>query len=255
MDEYGPFTPSEFRETFGTRYPQFKDIARKLLYELYDYGKIARMGRKNQKTLYHTLGKLPYELDMSQINEKEAKKWLFLKCLSIYGPFTIEDVAHWVGWNLTETKENLEVLLEEKKVISVNVEDNRDTHFVREENLDLLGLLRDDLPVHTFIRILFNDDALLLGYYRRLKEYFGYRWEYPQFGEGIVWRAAILHGRQLIGEATVDMYAKSRLFKVKRLILRKEFATSEILSKIEDEFLRHADFQNKALEMSTPNLI
>jgi len=253
MDEHGPFTPSEFRETFGTRYPQFKDIARKLLYELYDYGKIARMGRKNQKPLYHTIGELPYKLDMSQINEEEAKKWLFLKCLSIYGPFTIEDVAHWVGWNLTETKETLEALLEEKKVMSVKVEETREPHFVRREDLDSLSSLRDDLPEHTLIRILFNDDALLLGYYRKLEEYFGYHWEYPQFGEGIVWRAAILHGRQLIGEATVDMYAKSRFFKVKKLILRREFATSETLSQVENEFARHADFQNKTLEMTPQN--
>ena len=255
IEEYGPFTHSEFKEIFGSKYPQLKGIASKLLYDLYNYGKIARMGRKNQKPLYHTMGKLPYKLDMSQINEKEAKEWLFLKCLSIYGSFTVRDIAHWIGWKITETKEILKALLEEKKVIRVNVEDNRDIHFVRGEDLDLLSSLKDDLPEHSFIRILFNDDALLLGYYRKLKEYFGYHWRYPQFGEGIVWRGAILHGRRLIGEAIVDMYAKSRFFKVKRLILRRVFATSEILSKIEDEFVRHADFQNKTLEMAATILI
>jgi len=255
VDRYGPFTPSEFRKIFGSRHPQLKDIARKLLYELYNYGKIARMGRKGQKPLYHTIGKLSYKLDMSLINEKEAKEWLFLKCLSIYGPFTLRDIAHWVGWNIIETKEILKALLEGKKVTSVNIEGNRDTHFVRGEDLDLLSSLEGNLPKHSFIRILFNDDALLLGYYRKLKEYFGYHWKYPQFGEGIVWRAAILHGRQLIGEATVDMYTKSRFFKVKSFILRREFATSEILSKMKDEFVRHADFQNKTLEITAPKLI
>jgi len=255
MDECGPFTPSEFKKMFGTKYPQLEKIARKLLYGLYNYGKVARMGRKNQKPIYHAVGKLPYKLEMSQINEREAKEWLFLKCLSIYGPFTIKDISHWVGWNITETKEILKTLLAKEKVIKVTVEDNHITHFVREEDLDLLSSLKDDLPEHSFVRILFNDDALLLGYYRKLKEYFGYHWKYPQLSEGIVWRAAILCGRQLIGEATVDMYAKSRVFKVKNLILRREFATSEILSKIEDEFVRHADFHNKTPEMTAPHVV
>jgi len=255
IEEYGPFTPSEFKKIFGSKYPQLKGTARKLLYDLYNYGKIARMGRKSQKPLYHTMEKLPYKLDMSQINEKEAKEWLFLKCLSIYGPFSLEDISHWVGWNITETKEILKALLQEKQVRRVNVEDNNDTHFVRREDLDLLSSLKENLTEHSFMRILFNDDALLLGYYKKLKEYFGYHWKYPQFGEGIVWRAAILYGRHLIGEAIVDMYAKSQFFKVKKLILLRKFVTSEMSSKIEDEFLRHADFQNKTLEMTAPKLI
>ena len=255
IDEYGPFMPSEFKRLFGAKYTQLEKMARKLLYDLYNYGKIARMGRRNQKPLYHAVEKLPYKLDMSQIGEKEAKEWLFLKCLSIYGPFTLKDIAHWVGWNMTETREILDSLLEVKKVISVNIEGHRDAHYVRVEDMSLLNSLRNNLPEHSFIRILFNDDAFLLGYYRRLKDYFGYHWKYPQFSEGIAWRAAILHGRQLIGEAIVEMYAKSRFFKVKRLTLRKEFATPEILSGIEDEFIRHAKFQDKTFETINPKFI
>jgi hypothetical protein len=255
LEKHGPFTPSEFKKSFGTKYPQLKNMAMKLLYELYNYGKVARMGRKNQKPLYHTIGKLPYKLDMSKLSEKEAKEWLFLKCLSLYGPFTLKDVAHWVGWNLTETKEILNDLFMQRKVARVNVEDQRDANYVRAEDVALLNSLKNNLPKHSFIRILFNDDALLLGYYRRLKNYFGYHWKYPQLSEGVVWRAAILHGRNMIGEAVVDMYAKSRFFKVKRLTLRKEFATSEILTRMEDEFVRQARFQNKNLEMINPKLI
>ncbi len=197
---------------------------------------------------------MPYKLDMSQVGEEEAKEWLFLKCLGIYGPFTLKDIAHWVGWKIIETKEIRDALLAKKKVISVNVKGDRDPHYVKVENLSLLDSLKNDLPEHSFIRILFNDDALLLGYYRRLEDYLGYHWRYPQLSEGIVWRAAILHGRQLIGEAIVSMYAKSQFFKVKRLTLREEFATSEVLARIEDEFMRHAKFQNKTLEMVNPKV-
>jgi uncharacterized protein YcaQ len=255
INKHGAFTPSEFKELFGAKHSDLKGIAKKLLYDLYNYGKVARMGRRNQKPLYHTIEELPYELDMSQIGEKEAKQWLFLKCLSIYGPFTSKDIAHWVGWNITETKEIVSTLLRERRIIRVPVEGHRDTHYIGAEDKFLLDSLSNDLPEHSFIRILFNDDALLLGYYRQLKDYFGYYWKYPQFGEGIVWRAALLHGRHLIGDAIVDMYAKSPFFKVKRLTLRREFATSEMLARIEDEFVRHAHFQGKALETTKPKLI
>jgi len=121
--------------------------------------------------------------------------------------------------------------------------------------LPFLNSPKDNLPEHSFVRILPNDDVLLLGYYERLKNYFGYHWKYPQFGEGIVWRAAILYGRNLISEAIVEMYVKSRFFKVKKLTLRKEFKSSEILSEIKYEFKGHAKFQNKILKITSPKLV
>jgi len=255
IEKHGPFTPSEFKIKFSKSYPQLKEKAKKLLNELYNYGKIARMGRKNGRPLYHSIKKLSYKLDMENISEKEGKKWLFLKSLSIYGPFTLSDIAHWVGWTLTETKEISQILLQEGKIISVNVEGHPNTHFLRVKDLDFLNSFRNNLPEHSFIKILFNDDALLLGYYRRLRDFFGYYWRYPQLSEGIVWRAAILHGRQLVGEAIADFYTKNPFYKIRRFLLRKQFASREILRRIEDEFSRHAVFQNKTLQMKKPQLI
>jgi hypothetical protein len=255
IERQGPFTPSEFKKLFSEKHPQLEDKAKRLLYELYNYGKVARMGRKNNKPLYHSVAKLPYKLDMEQTSEKEAKKWLFSKSLSIHGPFALSDVAHWVGWTLTETKEISRTLLQEDKIVIVNVEDQREHHYLRAKDFDFLGSLRNNLPDHAFIKILFNDDAFLLGCYRRLGDFFGYDWTYPQLSEGIVWRAAILFGRQLIGEAIIDMYAKDSFFKIRKLLLRREFARTEILCKIENEFNRHAIFQNKTLQLSEPQLV
>lgn len=254
IDKHGPFTPSDFDNFFGAKHSLAKREAKKLLYELYNYGKLARMGKKRNKPLYHVIEKLPYELDM-QISEKEAKRWLFLKCLGIYGPFRLEDIAHWIGWTLTETEEISNMLLHEKAIVRVNVEGQRKTCFVRTEDLAALDSLVDDLPKRSFTRILFNDDALLLGCYKRLESDFGYDWRYPQFGEGVVWRAAILYGRRIIGEATVDMYAKSQNFTVKDLTLLRKFATHEVSSKIQEELQKHAAFHNKTLKMTKPKLI
>lgn len=254
IDKYGPFTPSEFDNLFGAKHSLPKGEAKKLLYELYNYGKIARMGKKRNKPLYHVIVNLPYELDM-YISEKEAKKWLFLKCLGIYGPFHLEDISHWVGWTSTETKEIFNILLHEKAIVGVNVEGQRKTCLMRTEDLTGLDSLVDNLPRRSFIRLLFNDDALLLGYYKRLESDFGYDWRYPQFSEGIVWRAAILYGRQIIGEATIDMYAKSPNFTVKNLKLLQKFATHKISSKIQQELQKHSAFHNKTLKMTKPKLI
>lgn len=255
IERQGPFTPSEFKKLFSEKYPRLEGRAKRLLHNLYNYGKVARMGRKNTKPLYHSVEKLPYKLDMEQTSEKEARKWLLLKALSIYGPFTLSDIAHWVGWTLTETKEISKILLQEDKIATVNVENQRKHHYLRVNDFDFLGSLRNNLPNHSFTKILFNDDAFLLGYYRRLRDFFGYNWTYPQLSEGIVWRTAILYGRQLIGEAIVDMYAKDFLFTIRKLLLRREFATTETLWKIQNEFNRHAIFQNKTLRMSKPQLV
>lgn len=254
LREHGPFTPSEFTKIFNAKYSELGD-GKRLLLDLYNHGEVARMGRKREKPLYHVVEKLPYKLSMLRVTEEEAKKWLFLKCLSTYGPFTLKDVAHWVGWNLTEAKQILSELIMEKKIAHVKIEDDRETHYLRVEDVAVLNAVENDLSEHKFVRILFNDDALLLGYYRRLKEYLGYHWRYPQFSEGIAWRAAILYGRRLIGEAIVDMYADSPFFEVKSFLLHKEFATSNIISKIQQEFTRHADFQNKTLVIRKQKLI
>jgi len=254
IDKHGPFTPSEFANFVDTRDSLPKGKAKKLLYDLYNYGKIARIGRKANKPLYHVVEKLPYRLDLN-VDEEEAKRWLFLKCLSIYGPFRFEDIAHWVGWTLTETKEIGQTLVQDNTIVKVGVEGQQETCFARTEDLPALDALVDSLPEHSFVSLLFNDDALLLGYYKRLTNDFGYHWTYPQFSEGTVWRAAILYGRQIIGEADIDMYANSPRFKVRNLTLRRRFAIPEILTRIEGELRKHAAFHNKTLIATPPKLI
>lgn len=253
--DHGPFTPSSFKKILESRLPEMADRGKKLLYDLYNHGEVARMGRAGNKPLYHSVESLPYELDLSGVSDREAEDWLLRKCLGIYGPFTVKDVAHWVGWTITKTREILSRLLEDQRVREVRVEDDGRIRYVRSEDVASLRGLEEDTEESSFVRILFNDDALLLGCYRRLGEYFGYDWSYPQLGEGVVWRAAILRGREMVGEAVVDMYADSSDFVVKQLIVREECVTSELLSHIRDEFARHAEFQGKVLQMCEAELV
>ena len=255
IERHGPLTPSEFKVFLDKGQSRRKAEANRLLYDLYNYGKVARIGRKNSRPLYHCTKSLPFELDMESVSEEAAKQWLFLKCLSIYGPFTIHDIAHWVGWTLTETKQIAEILLKEYKIAGSKIEDESEPHYLRTEDLSFMDSLNENLPEHSFVKILFNDDALLLGCYRRLESFFGYRWRYPQLSEGIVWRAALLYGRELIGEAVVDMYAKDRTFNVRGFFLRKDFSDKEIIDKIAREFRRHAVFQGKTLQMREAQLV
>lgn len=254
IEQYGPFTPSEFDNFYSAKHSLPKGKARTLLCNLYNYGKVARMGGTHNKPLYHVIEKLPYELNL-QVNEDEAKQWLFLKCLTIYGPFSLEDISHWVGWTLAETREISTALSHEEVVTAVKVEGQRKACFAAADDISVLDSPVDNLPEHSIVRVLFNDDALLLGYYNRLASDFGYDWRYPQLSEGVVWCAAILYGRQIIGEAIIDMYAHSSNFTVKDLTLRREFATDKVLLEIEEEFTEHSTLHDKTLLMRKPRLI
>ncbi|NIQ07864.1 MAG: winged helix DNA-binding domain-containing protein [Candidatus Korarchaeota archaeon] len=249
IEHSGPVTPSEFKVELCKEHPDLEKSAKKLLYDLYNYGKVVRVGRRKNKPLYHVLDELPSELDLSQTSEKEAKRWLLRTCLSIYGPFTVKDIAHWVRWRITETRNILDDVLKTGKVTEVRVEEDQRRHFACTKDLDVLDSFTDKLPEYSFVRILFNDDALLLGYYKRLHAFFGYDWCYPQFSEGVSWRAGILYGRELIGEAIVDKSARSPTFEIKNLILRKAFSKAHILSKVKARCRKHAEYLNKRLKI------
>ncbi|MGD2201658.1 MAG: crosslink repair DNA glycosylase YcaQ family protein [Candidatus Bathyarchaeota archaeon] len=252
--EHGPWTLSEFRDKFGEEHPELTPVARRLVTDLYNHGEVVRVGRRSNKPLFHATVRFPRDLEMDRVSEVDAMEWLFLRCLATYGPFTIREVAHWVGWNLTETRETARRLLDDGRVLKVDIEGDTQTNYLRSVDLPFLESLRGDLPDYSFIRVLYNDDSLLLGCYRRLSSYFGYAWSYPQLRRGDVLRPAVLKGRELIGEASVENLSKSDKYRVRRLTIREKFRDPETISLIEEEFTRHAEFHGKTLEMSRPEL-
>ena len=249
LSELGPLTLSEFREAFGERHPDWGERAGRLLLDLYNHGEVARAGRRRSKPLYHDARKLPNLPDASNITEGEAMEWLVSKCLGIYGPFSVGDVAHWAGWNQGEARTVIQRLLEAGEVVAARIEGEGDELYMRAEDEGTLASIEGDLPDHEFVRVLFNDDALLLGYLPRLGERLGFDWRYPQLSEGVVWKAGILYGRELIGEAVVEMYAGSKAFRVTSSTFREGYDDPGVIGRVREELRRHAEFQDKQLEI------
>jgi len=71
LREHGPLTPSEFTKLFNAEYSELGG-GKRLLLDLYNHGEVARMGRKEEKPLYHAVEKLPYKLSMSRVPEDSA---------------------------------------------------------------------------------------------------------------------------------------------------------------------------------------
>jgi len=255
IEEHGPISPAAFRDLCAERYPNLRSSCTRLFYELYNYGRVARLCWRKGKPLFDLVERLPFDLNMEGVSEDEARRWLFLKCLSIYGPFSAYDIAHWVGWTISETRGILDDLKESKEVVEVGVEGRRRPQYIRAVDEDFLGSLIDNLPEYDFIRILLNDDALLLGYYKRLESSFQHPWRYPQFSEGKVWQPAILHGRELAGEMGLDLRVKTPKVKVLELILRKDRA-DDVLPLLQGELERFSGFHGKEFEFDCePRLV
>ncbi|MGD2142408.1 MAG: crosslink repair DNA glycosylase YcaQ family protein [Candidatus Bathyarchaeota archaeon] len=255
LREHGPQTLIEFMDNFGKEHPELKKIARRIVADLYNHGEVVRIGRKGNRPIYLAIDMFPGCLDIEAVSEVEAMEWLFLRCLATYGPLTIREIAHWVGWNLTETRKIVGRLMDVGKVVEIEIEGDLEPNYLMAEDRPVLDLMMEDLPDYLFVRVLFNDDSLLLGCYKRLGNYFGYPWSYPQLRKGDALRPALLKGRELIGEASVGNLYKSETYSVTSLTLRSEYGDPKTVSMIEKEFSRHAEFYDKTLDMARPKLI
>ncbi len=252
LSVHGPVTPSRFEAVLGEAHPSLRGKGRRLLYDLYNHGEAVRTGRDEGKPLYHSLEGFPSSSVMLGLAEEEAQEWLLSKCLEVYGPSSMRDIAHWTGWTMSETKKIACRLIGADRIQRTMIEGETDPYYTRVEDLRYLDMLGEDLPQRNSVRILFNDDALLLGCYLRLESFYGYRWTYPQLSDGVVWKAAFLRGRQIIGESVVEMYAKSPSYRVRSLKTLAGQTDHSTISQIQDEFTRQAEYLGKQLEMARP---
>jgi len=134
-------------------------------------------------------------------------------------------------------------------VIKVVVEGRAHTQWLLSEDLESLSSIETSPEEPGLVRILFNDDVLLLGYYKRLERTFGFRWRYPQLSKGEYLRPAILFSNEIIGELTLQLYSSSPKMIAEKLVIRKEFAEESVVEKVIKELERISIFAGKELDV------
>ena len=249
IERHQPITPSGFSKVFSDAHPELKKEARRLFYELYNFGEIIRVGFRRGRPRYGLTRTFFSEMKIEEVPEEKAREWLASKCLKVYGPFCAHDIAHWVGWTVKETRNILNSLHEKGEVIKVEVEGRTHIQWLLSEDLESLSSIETSPEEPGLVRILFNDDALLLGYYKRLERTFGFRWIYPQLSKGEYLRPAILFSNEVIGELTLQLYSSSPKMIAEKLVIRKEFAEESVVEKVIKELERISIFAGKELDV------
>lgn len=161
-------------------------------------GKLIRAGRKKNNVLFATLEEWLPNVCLETVSAHESRVWLAKKFLTIYGPSTASELAHWAGWSVTRGKEVMSYLEEEG--ITERFLDG-------EPQVMLSGTVFPPPEERPYVRLLHNDDEIHLSYSGRLKTLFGLQWEY-KFST----TAAVLQNNKIIG--TVKIRKKKKVLTV-----------------------------------------
>jgi uncharacterized protein YcaQ len=180
----GPIPMKEIRQK--TSLPNTRNLVNQLLID----GTLVRAGRKKTQVLIDTLENWLPGMILEDTNVEEARLWMARKFLTVYGPFTEVELAHWAGWTSTRGREVLAQLSEKGGIEKVFLGDSSrfmlcHTEFPKKE----------DTP---YLRILHNDDEIHLACSGRCRELFGFDWKY-RFST----TAAILQNNRILGEITL----------------------------------------------------
>jgi uncharacterized protein YcaQ len=169
-----------------TNLPNARNVVNQLLID----GTLVRAGRKKTQVLIDTLENWLPGMVLEDTSVEESRLWMARKFLTVYGPSTEAELAHWAGWTLTSGRKVMAQLSEKGVVDKVALGDSSrfmlcDTEFPEKE----------DIP---YLRILHNDDEIHLACSGRCGELFGFDWKY-RFST----TAAILQSNRILGEITL----------------------------------------------------
>lgn len=169
-----------------TNLPNTRHLVNQLLID----GQLVRASRKKNQVLIDTLENWLPGLILEDTCVEKARLWMAKKFLSVYGPSTESELAHWAGWTTIRGREVMEQLSEEGVLEQVLLGDSSrvmlsHTEFPRKESIP-------------YLRILHNDDEIHLACSGRCRELFGFNWKY-RFST----TAAILQDNRILGEITL----------------------------------------------------
>ncbi len=181
----GPLTRKEIKLKIAL--PRSDFLVNELLVE----GKIIRAGRKKNLVLIDTLENWLPGMDLENVDLGASRLKMGEKFLTIYGPSTASELAHWAGWSLTRGREVLSHLMEKGLITEVTLEGSprfmgSGTQFPP----------RDTIP---YLRLLHNDDEVHLACSGRCTELFGFDWKY-RFST----TAAVLQNNRIVGEIEIS---------------------------------------------------
>ena len=151
-------------------------------------GRLIRAGRKKNQVLFATLEDWLPGVDLDAVNEAASHHWLAKKYLTVYGPSTVSELAHWAGWTVSSSKHILEGMADDLEEIISNGTSRymiSGTTFPEKEN-------------RLYLRVLHNDDEIHLSCSGRCHTLFGYARGY-HFST----TAAVLENNVIIGEITI----------------------------------------------------
>lgn len=185
LSKEGPLTRKEVRQK--TNLPNCGKLINQLLVE----GKVIRAGRRKNSILIDTLKNWLPQTDLEKVSPRESRLWMARKFLTVYGPSTASEIAHWAGWTAIRGREVLSQLTEEERIEEVALNGSQrymlsSTEFPPEENIP-------------YVRLLHNDDEVHLACSGRCRELFGFDWKY-RFST----TAAVLQNNRIIGEMVIN---------------------------------------------------
>lgn len=169
LRQRGPMTVSEIRkelEDAGLTLDS-QALLRLVHYELAATGMIIRTGRRAGRWEWALTEDWLPSLELAACPEAEAKRWLILKYLESFGPSSERDIMSWTWYRLSEVKDLLNALLEQKCVMQTRITGVEESQWICQKDLPRIQSIGSEADFAGGLKMLPEFDPLTVGLRRR----------------------------------------------------------------------------------------